>query len=649
MLACAAGAQEAASPVFELGEVVVVGARPAADDGTAARVDGERAAREFRRDVAGAAALAPGVTPARTGGRNDAAVFVRGYDLRQVPLFLDGIPVYVPYDGNADLARFDTFDLAELAIFKGYRPAICGPNTLGGAINLVSRRPTQPRELEARAGVFSGAGREVAVRVGVLQTNGYAQAGVSFRERDHMRLPGDFRPTAAEDGGARENSDSRDRRISAKLAWTDDDSDDEWALGLARQDSEKGVPPYAGTDPDIVPRFWRYTDWTKTSVYALGNRTLGASGYLKPRLYFDTYENTLAAYDDARYATQTRPSSWTSVYDDTTFGGSLEGGGDLGLCQTLRAAAHYKQDVHREHNLGRPESAFRDETVSLGAEDRLALRERWSLTLGMALEQRRSLEARDASGPTPRSFERESNSSLNPQAGLFYETDRGVGRATVARTSRFPTLKDRYSYRLGTALPNPGLDPERATHYELGYAGRFGETLAARASVFYSRLDETIQTVERVARDEAGEPWLSQLQNVGASDSRGVELGVTWTCRPELTLGGDYLYLRRENREHPEIRPTGAPEHSGRVFVEWRALSRLTVSAAMEFSSSRCATADGIMLDGFRVFDGAARVELPRGFSLTAGVRNVFDELYELDEGYPEEGRVFQFGLQCRR
>ena len=31
--------------------------------------------------------------------RNEKTLTVRGFDSRQVPLFIDGIPVYVPYDG----------------------------------------------------------------------------------------------------------------------------------------------------------------------------------------------------------------------------------------------------------------------------------------------------------------------------------------------------------------------------------------------------------------------------------------------------------------------------------------------------------------------------------------------------------------------
>jgi iron complex outermembrane receptor protein len=84
LLAGGPSAQEEASEVFSLGEVLVVGTEDPAGEGTAAQVTGEQADRRFRRSVGEAAALAPGVTLARVGGRNEAMAYVRGFDTRQV-------------------------------------------------------------------------------------------------------------------------------------------------------------------------------------------------------------------------------------------------------------------------------------------------------------------------------------------------------------------------------------------------------------------------------------------------------------------------------------------------------------------------------------------------------------------------------------
>jgi iron complex outermembrane receptor protein len=96
--------------------------------------------REFNRDNVGDALnLLSGVTLS-TNARNEKTIAIRGFDSRQVPLFMDGVPVYVPYDGYVDFSRFTTADLAAIQVAKG-QPGLRA-NALGGAINLISRRPT---------------------------------------------------------------------------------------------------------------------------------------------------------------------------------------------------------------------------------------------------------------------------------------------------------------------------------------------------------------------------------------------------------------------------------------------------------------------------------------------------------------------------
>ncbi|MCS5517457.1 TonB-dependent receptor plug domain-containing protein [Pseudomonas qingdaonensis] len=78
---------------------------------------------------------------------------MRGFDRLQVPVYIDGIPTYVPYDGNIDLGRFTTYDLSRIQVDKGFASLLYGPNTLGGAINLVTRRPVQEFEGEVGGGL----------------------------------------------------------------------------------------------------------------------------------------------------------------------------------------------------------------------------------------------------------------------------------------------------------------------------------------------------------------------------------------------------------------------------------------------------------------------------------------------------------------
>mgnify|MGYP000927158988 CR=1 FL=1 len=129
-----------------------------------------------RTDAARALNVLPGVTLSNIGARNESVVFIRGFDLRQVPVFIDGVPVYVPYDGYVDLGRFTTFDLAEINVSKGFSSMLYGPNTLGGAINLVSRKPTEKFELSGATGYMTGGYRPTSMSVPESENSTYRAA-----------------------------------------------------------------------------------------------------------------------------------------------------------------------------------------------------------------------------------------------------------------------------------------------------------------------------------------------------------------------------------------------------------------------------------------------------------------------------------------
>lgn len=109
--------------------------------------------------------------------RNELLVFLRGFDARQAPPFVDGVPVYVPYDGYVDFNRFGTQDLAGIQVVKGFSSIAYGPNALGGAINVVTRKPSRPFEGDVSLGVADGQDQRAALNIGTRQGIWYAQAG----------------------------------------------------------------------------------------------------------------------------------------------------------------------------------------------------------------------------------------------------------------------------------------------------------------------------------------------------------------------------------------------------------------------------------------------------------------------------------------
>lgn len=645
----AAAATPAAPPpaeVFSLGSIEVVGRRESPADRLPVRLDDAVFQPLDRRDLAAALPLVPGVTLIHAGERNEALVSVRGFDSRQVPLFLDGVPVYVPYDGNVDLRRFSTGDVAFVSVARGFSSVLYGPNALGGAINVVSRRPRAP--VEGALAAFAGGGgrRGFDARLGGVRGAWYAQAYLGVDASDTFRLASGFRPGPTENGGDRENASRRDRKASFKLGYTPS-PDDEYALGVSVQRGEKDNPPYAGADPRQRARFWRWPQWEKTSVHYVSTTRL-AGGYAKPRVYYDTFRNTLDAFDNATYTTQLLGSSFRSIYDDYTWGSALEGGLAPFSGHTLKGAFHFKRDVHRERNVGQAVQTMRDETASLALEDTWQAQRGLSFAGGVSFERRRSQEAQNRSGAGFVAFPANDNRTANPQLGAFYAPASGTTwHATVARKTRFPTLKDRYSYRMGQALPNPDLRPERALHYELGYEGPLAAGLRLRAAAFLGELQEAIVQVDDVARTATGAP-LFQLRNFGRVGNRGFEIGLDQAPAKWLHWSASYTRLLRENKTAPALRLTDTPADRFVARAELRPLAGWSVLPIFEYATDRYSTSYGIVAAGYAVAHLHVRVDLPRGFALGAGITNLFDRSYALREGYPEPGRDFSTRLEWR-
>ncbi|GAH81016.1 unnamed protein product, partial [marine sediment metagenome] len=150
----ATSADESTQPT-PLGLVEVVGAKPAPLPPGAQVLSIETIDAMDRRNVAEALDLLPGVARQNFGQRRDTLINLRGFDSREVTLYVDGVPVYVPYDGNLDLARLGVEDLSQIVVTKGLTSVLYGPNALGGSINLVSRRPEKPFEGRVYAGFDS--------------------------------------------------------------------------------------------------------------------------------------------------------------------------------------------------------------------------------------------------------------------------------------------------------------------------------------------------------------------------------------------------------------------------------------------------------------------------------------------------------------
>ena len=624
--------------VFTAGEITVTGKKNHSKE----RVTADDMERLDKKNIAQAVNLLPGINLGNAGARNEGMIYVRGFDMRQVPLYLDGIPQYVPYDGYVDPNRFTTFDLSEITVSKGYSSVLFGPNTLGGAINMVSRKPEKQFEATMRGGIISGTDRIAsefaALNFGSNHGTWYAEGNLSTLNSDFWSLSDSYVPNKNENGGKRDNSQAKDFKGGIKIGYTPN-STDEYALSFNAINSNKGVPVYAGLNPSNKARFWKYTDWDKSSLYYIGKTAIGSKSYLKTRAYYDGYYNVLDSYDDATYTTQKK--GFTSIYDDKTFGASAELGSELIKYNTLKLAVHEKHDLHREYNVGQTAKAFEDNTLSLAVENSWTASQHISVIVGARQDFRDTIKAQDLVGSVISSFPLENNQAANYQLaviGRISEQQEVTGY--IARTTRFPTLKDRYSYRFGSALPNPALAPEKSWNYGLDYSIKPSDNLKFMASLYQSKLSNVIQQVDNVA------PGVYQFRNTGEATYSGFECSADWKPASWFKAFGGYSYIDRKNDSNPSLRFTDVPHNKISGYLQFLLGKNTWALVETEYNSRRYSTSDGKYTAGsYGLLNLGANTTLHNSLSIQAAVENLFDRNYAVSEGYPEPGRQFMLSV----
>jgi iron complex outermembrane receptor protein len=709
LLARVAAAQAQTPPaddevVFTLGQLTVLGERIADTTGDD-QVSADEIWKYNVNTLTDAVKLVPGVTSnfISNGRRNEGDISVRGFDRWRVPLSIDGIRVYLPADNRIDFNRFLTPDLGEIQIRKSFVSVLDGPGAMGGAVNLVTRKPTKAFESEFQLGSSFDRGGEYdgwfgTAIVGTKQDLWYAQASATLLDRDSWSLSKDFQPVifnagvttppAAQGERERQGSASEDSRINLKAGFTPNETD-EYTVSFTKQQGEKEAPlgvdfylsdgrqncPTSGNNPQCggaasapyqANNFWTWPRWDVQSAYWLSNTQFAGGAYLKTRLSYSEFDNALFAWDDGTYSSQSQGRSFQSYYHDSSFGGSVETGHSFFEGSTTRAAFHWRRDRHREYNFNRPTAPQanteprqhnEEKTWSLALEHDWAASSTVDLVAGVSYDKNERTRAEEYGTPTaslsltciagspPCLYAQPigDDDAFNWQTALQWRyADNAQLGASISSRSRFPNNFERYSTRFGTAIPNPGLGTERAVHYEINWQATPVEDVRLSAAVFYADIQNMIQTV--IVQTA---PQQTQTQNVGDGSNHGLELSGDWTIAPQLRVGANYSYLHRkiDNPVPANLKPVGTPDHLGFAYLDWQVLPSLSVRPSIEFAGNRWTDINGSAtlsygrIGRYRLANLQVSWRPLANIEAVLGARNLFDKNFELAHNLPEPGR----------
>lgn len=631
MLAGAAAAQPGDAPRYE---TLVTGQQTQTSGLSVEEIDRQELLERGARSAADALEQVPALY-ATSGVRGERIFTLRGFTQLETAVLVDGVPLSLPYDGQLDLSLIPAALLDRVIIIKGPASIIYGPNGLGGSVNLITRRPGNVpfAQLSLEGGPL-GAFRFDTVHglaLGRVEYVVYASAN----RREGFPLAAGSAPGEA--GEPRENSDRMFWQAggSVRVAAT---RRQELRGSVLFIDGKRGVSPSLA---DPTPRFWRFNVW-RGLVATLAHEGRHTAGWSTDEVvYYQKYDNLLDAYDNASYATQESARAMHSWYHDWVVGGRLRS--ELKLVPPrlralwLRAWLSVEHDRHDDVPAsGGPTTTYSRTLITVAPELEIQPWRRWSFTAAGQFDV-------EAPGQVP-AVKANPTWDAGPLVSARYGTrDRLLVRLTVARRTRFPSLKERFSYGLGARDPNPDLAPESAWHFGLDASWRPLRWLSLEASAFDAEVDDIIDAV----RLDNGN---DQLQNLGRARLAGVEAAVRlqpWRWL-DLQAGYAWLYAKR-------LGASGAR-------LQYRPAHRATVTLGLTparwigfFAFVRVVGPQDYQHPLTRVWGelkAFATLDVTLEFRPTAWLRtwtrasNLLDASYQTEYGFPDPGRAFWMGME---
>lgn len=661
---------EPAYEAYALARVTVTAEAEAVDQtALTVAVTAEQIAARNAKNVAEALAAVPGLRVS-TGRKNEPTVYVHGFDQSRVQVLVDGVPYYEANYGKLDLAQIPTDNVARIEITKGSASVLTGANALGGTINIISKTagPKPFTELLVEGGDYS-TGRFVAThgaKNGALsywlnvsgQTSDGTPVSGSYEPKMgviQQKNPTKNTPAILEDGGSRENSDAKQRNAWAKLGWEPSAATAVF-LNVHYFDRDKGAPPAT----DAVQVFLKrpaFSQFARIPTYRDLGLDLDAKHQLAPNLtlkakgFWHEHVDDYESYKDQSY----REKIAISRYEDSLGGGSLLANWQSSPANTLRASFHLKDDTHRERDdayLPFAESASM--TGSVGAEDTFAFTKSLSAVAGVSYDWFDVSKAtKNVTDGTTGDYVRQdslatpSDDQVNPMAGLVWRSSSGtVVNAVVARKGRFPALSQLYSSKSG----NTHLKSERSLNTTASVSHPVGSDLRLELGGFY------YDVTDMITRN--GSSATNAYQNVGNVKMAGFEAVVEATPLAGLTLRADYTFVDAQDASAVRVTDdvTNVPRHKAGFFASYTVPGPKTlldldaVWVGSMYSSLPTVTypADPVKeVDGYFLLGAKVTQEIVKGVRLYVSGRNLLDEDYESEAGFPGVGRTFSFGASA--
>jgi iron complex outermembrane receptor protein len=548
------------------------------------------------------------------GDKDTYSLKLRGVTSNRIALLVDGVPVYEPYFSTFDLKTVSAGGIDTVQVTKGPSSVLYGPNSLGGLVNVITKRPTERPSLSLSGSYGDKDTKSLGADTAYSWKSFSLAASALYQASDGFIYPD---PEAGKT--LRANSDFERLNLSGKLYFTPSDKTEIMVSGGTYQ-SEYGMPPALFTQR---ARYWRFPKWDRSTLSAGGFTSLGGDAVLRFRGFYVNYINTLDWFADPA---MTELDS-SSTYDNSSYGGFALAEVPAGERNTLKASLLYQKDIARiQDDTGLPWDRYDQGTLSAGIEDEFRLTDQWKVIGGLSLDY----IDKYAGG--------ENNTSINPLIGVkFTPNDDLDFHVSFARKSRFPSMRSLYS----TSSGNPDLLAESGTSFEL--AATWNGPVYLTGTVFFNRFRNFIDTITL-------EGGTRLYVNVGEAHIYGFEVQaqkkLSWL---EATVNYTFLDPRNDTDDRPlDAQPKNNLNFDVSVLPAKGVRAGLygLLGSKSWWWNTRTDPATLLEIPAYFNLDGIVSYEIRERYQVFMKLGNVFNHYFYTEPGFPWRGRYFEIGVR---
>lgn len=601
-----------------------------------------------------------GVSVRSFGGlRTFATVSIRGSTAEQVVVMVDGVPLNSPMGGAVNLADIPLAGVESIEVHRGFAPASVGASSIGGVVNIVTRRGADRADLSgslARGSYGTTEATFIADLPGgrsrwSLSGEGFATEG----DFEYLDNNGTHLTNADDTYTLRRNNDgwisslrargeiplARGRRVTVSGEWT------------GRRRGVPGLDAYQSEHASFEMQ-----------------RGLLRAAMAWPGLAADRLEVEISA--DSEYTSQTFEDPTTATA--TAVPGPQDSTTRVSSTGATARLLFKPSPVHRVSLLVEPRASSaasfdrvkrsttpihaRRDALSLVVEDEMHAA---SSRILIAPSARLDLFSTSSRGGAPGAVTEpaEDPSALSGRLGAAYLLSPHWSlRGNIGKFHRTPSLLELYGNE-GSVVGNPGLLAEEGVNADAGIGfdrkalGPFRD-LALELSVFRTDADNLIQFVTipsfRVKAGNVGESRVTGFEaSVSGALGERVLASANYTRQKPVYLGGTFQRggdlpgrARHELSSSESIRIGRALVSHRFTYVGENEMGALG-SASGNLPSSRLALT---RLPARYLHDAGVDVQLPARTRLSLEVLNLFDRHVVDVARYPLPGRTIFLKLR---